>query len=238
VARERSWTIAALLLAALFAGNCSNCARDLDGTPQGANALPLDSDRVDNLNCGHDCTDWYRTTVSGSGTLEVRVTSRPATGTPPRFYLELYRSDMRGLDSRMGEPAGSARVRGQVGPGSYLSRVRVESGAMNYEIRASMLRPPRPEKRVEPPRPVYRTISARIIEIEGRSERDQRVLIDQGETAGLRRGQKGRLVDKGRTLAELEIVEVFAEGSRARVIGRMKGVVSGETRAEIQVPVN
>ncbi len=109
---------------------------------------------------------------------------------------------------------------------------------MNYESRASMLRPPRPEKRVEPPQPVYRTISARIIETEGRSERDQRVLIDQGKTAGLRRGQKGRLVDKGRTLAELEIIEVFAEGSRAQVIGRMKGVVSGETRAEIQVPVN
>jgi hypothetical protein len=79
-------------------------------------------------------------------------------------------------------------------------------------------------------------VSARIIELEGHAGSEQRVLVDKGSDSGVRAGARGRLVDGGRTLAEIEVIQVFPEGSRARVLGGMQGAVSAETRAEIQVP--
>lgn len=240
MSRCRALTVVALLFAALLSSNCKNCEGDPDSRPEGATLLPLDRTWPNSLDCGRDCVDWYRTQVDGSGTLDVTVDSRTASGPPPRFYVELYGSDMRALGSAIGDPGGTARVRARVGPGAYLTRVRVDGGAMGYEIRARLLRPvvrkTEPEKKQQQRPAPTRQVNARVIEVEGHAGSDQRVLIDQGGNAGVRPGSRGRLVDAGRTLAEIEVIEVFPEGSRARVLGRMQGVVSSETRAEIQVP--
>jgi hypothetical protein len=52
----------------------------------------------------------------------------------------------------------------------------------------------------------------------------------------MRAGLRGRLVDGGRELARIEIEEVFAEGSRARIRGTLQGPVTPSTLAEIEVP--
>jgi hypothetical protein len=239
VARGRAFSIAALLFAALASSHCSTCEKDTDGVPEGATLLPLDRTWPNSLDCGRDCVDWYRTPLDGSGTLEVRVEPRAAAGPPPRFHVELYRGDLSALGSAIGDPGGAARVQARVAAGSALTRVRVEGGAMGYEIHARLLRPasaPRPPPPPAPPQPRFQTVSARIIELEGHAGSEQRVLVDKGSDSGVRAGARGRLVDGGRTLAEIEVIQVFPEGSRARVLGGMQGAVSAETRAEIQVP--
>jgi hypothetical protein len=239
VARGRAFSIAALLLAALASSHCSTCEKDTDGVPEGATLLPLDRTWPNSLDCGRDCVDWYKTPVDGSGTLEVRVDPRPGAGPPPRFHVELYRADLSALGSAIGDPGAAAGVRTRVAAGSTFTRVRVEGGAMGYEIHARLLRPsssappPRPPA---PPPPRFQTVTARVIELEGRAGSEQRVLVDKGSNSGVRAGARGKLVDAGRTLAEIEVIEVFADGSRARLLGPMHGVVSAETQAEIQVP--
>lgn len=234
---HRAFAGGALLLVALLAGSCQ-CQKDTDGVPAGANPLPLDQERLDHLQCAPDCADWFRTSVADSGTLVVRVTPR-GTSTAARFHLELYREDMTPLDSAIGQPGKPARVAAHVRPGSYLSLVRVDSGRLDYEIvprlRRDQARPPPPSPPPPPP-PAYRTVEARVVEME-RAGSEQRVVLDQGEQAGIRSGQRGRLVDGGRTLAEIEVIAVFPTGSRAKIVGSMSGGVSRTTRAEIRVRV-
>jgi hypothetical protein len=62
------------------------------------------------------------------------------------------------------------------------------------------------------------------------------VLIDGGRRDALRAGLRGRLVDGQRTLGRVVVVEVFEEGSRARVEGPLSGDITPETVAEIEVP--
>jgi len=62
------------------------------------------------------------------------------------------------------------------------------------------------------------------------------VLLDAGSTQGLRVGLRGRLLDGGRAIATLEIVEVYPEGCLARVEGT-SGPIGATSSAEIEIPI-
>lgn len=236
----RFWKFAAVTLATLLFSSCSTCVKDPDGVRDGANPLALKRQWSDGLSCGGDCADWYRTELTRAGTFAVDVDSTASARSPSSFTVELWSPDGRRLDSKLGTPGRAVQVRAPVRAGTVYSVVRVAEGDLGYTIRARLLTAraaPEPTPAPPPPPQVrYRKVTASVIELEGRGE-GQRVLIDKGTGDGLQRGQRGRLVDGGRTLAEIEVVEVFAEGSRARLLGRLEGVVSGSTRAEIQVRV-
>lgn len=233
------WRIAAVLFVTAAVSSCSNCGSDPDGIREGANVLALKRQWSDSLSCGPDCADWYRTQVASSGTFAVDIDSTASAKSPPSFSVELWSQDGRRLDSKLGTPGGAVQVRAPVSAGWVYTAVKVSKGDLGYSVRARLLTaraPSPPSPPPSPPRVRYKDVTASVIELEGHGE-GRKVLIDKGTDAGLRSGQRGRLVDGGRTLAEIEIVEVFAEGSRARLLGKIGGVVSGSTRAVIQVPV-
>lgn len=237
--RKSVWKVGAVFLVTLVVSSCSTCVKDPDGIRDGANALALQRQWSDSLSCGADCADWYRTSVPSSGTFALIVDSTASAKSPPSFAVELWSQDGRRLDSKLGTPGSGVQVRAPVSAGTVYTVVKLSKGDVAYTIRARLLAAkadPPPQTTPRPPPVRYRTVSASVIELEGRGQ-GQKVLIDKGTNDGLQRGQRGRLVDGGRTLAEVEIVEVFAEGSRARLLGKLGGVVSGNTRAEIQVRV-
>ena len=236
---EHAWKVAAVLFVTAAVSSCSNCGNDPDGIRDGANVLALQRQWSDSLSCGPDCADWYRTQVSSSGTFAVDIDSTASAKSPSSFTVELWSQDGRRIDSKLGTPGRALQVRAPVTAGWVYTAVKVSKGDLGYTIRARLLKAkaqPRPAPVPQAPRVQYRSVTASVIELEGHGQ-GRKVLIDKGTDAGLRSGQKGRLVDGGRTLVEIEIVEVFAEGSRARLLGKLGGVVSGSTRAVIQVPV-
>ncbi len=62
-------------------------------------------------------------------------------------------------------------------------------------------------------------------------------MIDRGRADGLGPGMRGRLIDDGRPIATVEIVDSYEEGSRARIEGALLAPIRPDTRAEIDVPV-
>jgi hypothetical protein len=73
--------------------------------------------------------------------------------------------------------------------------------------------------------------------VEARADGGEAVLIDQGSRAGVERGQRGRLLVGGRKVAEIEILDVYPDGSRALVRGSLGSALTPDTVAEVDVPL-
>jgi len=82
-------------------------------------------------------------------------------------------------------------------------------------------------------RPTSRTLHARVLEVEGGSD----VLIDAGTRQGVRPGDRGTLREAGRVIAQIEIVAVYADGSRARVQGTRSAPITARTGVALQMPI-
>jgi hypothetical protein len=85
---------------------------------------------------------------------------------------------------------------------------------------------------VEPPVPVY--IRSDLLEVERSSGQPVAVLLEAGAGEGLRRGMVGELVDGGRVIGELEIIAVYDDGSRARIVGDLVAPITIDTSARLQ----
>src|SRR4030095_14214787 len=107
---------------------------------------------------------------------------------------------------------------------------------VGYALRAGFKAAPPPPP-APPPAPRFETRRAAVLEVEGGRTSEQTVLLDAGEAAQLRPGMRGVLVDAGKKLGSVVIVNVYPDGSRARVEGVLAGPISPRTVAEIQVPL-
>ena len=87
-------------------------------------------------------------------------------------------------------------------------------------------------------RPRFETSYWMVLEVEGAGGQPRFVVIDGGRKNGLRRGFRGRLIEGGRSIAEIEIVEVYDDGSRARIATELADRITPRTAAEIDVPVD
>lgn len=76
-------------------------------------------------------------------------------------------------------------------------------------------------------------LSAEVLDVEQEDGNPAYVLLDAGEPQNLRVGMRGRLHESGRTIGEIEVVEVYRDGSRARLIGGLDGEITIDTAAEI-----
>ena len=238
--RRRIWKIGAVIVATLLVSSCAGCPQDPDGTREGANPLALNRQWSDSLSCGADCADWYRVEVPSSGTVAVDVESTASSKSPSSYTVELWSGDGRRLDSKLGNPGRAVQVRAPVPAGTAYTVVRLTQGDLGYTIRARLLRArepaPAPREPAPPPPPRTRDVTGSVIEVEGHGA-SQKVLIDKGKPDGIQVGQRGRLVDGGRKIADIEIIQVFPDGSRARMLGKPSGVIKGSTRAVVKVPV-
>jgi hypothetical protein len=121
--------------------------------------------------------------------------------------------------------------------GSYVVEVRATDGLDTavHKVAVKVVpagpRPPPP-----PPKPRFDTrTNIGILEVE-RSPSGGTVLIEVRGGDGAEKGQRGRLMSGGRRIADIQIIEVYSEGSRARLLGEPSEVITGATRAEIDVP--
>ena len=222
----------ALCVAAL---GCFRPPPDPDGVRDGALALAAQARRADQLRCdAGDCADWYRIDLARPGALSLEVD----TGALARAYaLELYDAAGKRLARVDGRPGERAAARADLEPGSYfvaLTTPTIEAGLLRR-----LFGPPSGsgwsytlESRFDAlPEIVYRTVGSEVLEISGAE-----VLIGAGTAQGIQPGYRGTLLEGGRAIAEIQIVAVYQEGSRARIEGTPSAPITPETRAEVRVP--
>ncbi|HBZ71695.1 MAG TPA: hypothetical protein DEP35_19005 [Deltaproteobacteria bacterium] len=246
-------------LAAAALGAALGCAKkvDPDAEPSGATPLPLETWKADSLNCKDgDCADWYRFEAPDPGRVSVEVVavSKDAKPTPP---YSVVITD--GGATKFGEAkSGAAPITGLEArvdkPGVYFLEIAEppDTGALGYELRVNFqadapppLPPPPPKKKehraaAKPAEPAAapraQKLTGTVIETEGATGKVEAVLIDLGTPRGVKPGMRGRLVDHGRQIASIEIIEVYRSGSRARIDGYLSGSIGPATAVEIEVP--
>jgi hypothetical protein len=245
----------ALIALPLFAASCSMCQPppDPDGVKTGSQPLEVGEWKRDALDCGEgDCADWYHFETKGEGTLQVdlaRVAAEDDDDELPAFSLVL--TDAEGGVLEEVQSAGKSRV-AIMNPdqkGRYLAAQRFAvtvatpaegEGALDYELRVIFTarpKPPAPKPKPAAAPPKFRTVKGRLLEVEARADGGEAVLIDQGSRAGVERGQRGRLLIGGKKVAEIEILDVYPDGSRAVVRGSLGAALTPDTVAEVDVPL-
>jgi hypothetical protein len=240
--RPQPLAFATLLLLGGALGACASAPEhpeDLDAEPTGAVSMTVGTAVGGSLECadelGPDCRDWYRFQPRQPG--QLRVTARSiapaAEGEEPTEEprpVQLQLTDSEG--TVIGEAEGpEAIVRWRVKePGALLALVRMVpgEGRIQYELTTT----------VEEARRT-RSLRRPVLEVEtGRNGGGAHVLIDGGRDQSLRVGMRGKLVQDGRSIGRIRIVEVFPQGSRAAVEGELTSPVTPETVAEIALPLN
>ena len=228
---------------------CAKQPPDGDAIPGGANALAIDTPRRDVLDCREDdCADWFRAVVPERGKLVVELSAVPPEGTDVRLALTL--ADATGAtlarDQTIGRTAISVST--DVRPATYLIAIASDhpDARFDYTVTARLVRPPppprakparKPTKAPAKPPPRFETRRAEVLEVDESGPHGRAVLLDAGEKHGLRVGQRGRLLDGGRAIATLEIVEVYPEGSLARIDGGPTAIGVSST-VEIEIPTS
>jgi hypothetical protein len=211
---------------------------------------------------GGDCGDWWLVQAPGKGKLHVELANEPlkdgdgnAKPLDPRVGLVVKLVDGGGADLSRAEAVGdaAAAITSKATEGNYFVLIEPldpkRKGATPYSLRVAFEAPkpkvkpspppPPPVVRQPPPPPPpprFQTLTTAILEIEGPPGRPTHVLLEGGRSAGLRAGLAGRIVDGGRTIAPVEITEVFEGGSKARIVGPPAGRITPASEVQIDVP--
>jgi hypothetical protein len=210
---------------------------DPDDRPETAIPLVFGRTHVDALDCKrNDCTDWFRVLVPEKGELDIELrpsnTAREATSVSVTL---IERSGTQVAQGRVQQtPAGQPELRlvSPVDPGLYLFALAAPKTRKRIDYRLSVLfRPAPPPPRPKTKAPVFKKVPSAVLEVEGK----RTVLLEAGVRSGIRPGQSGKLIDDGRVIGEIVVIEVYNDGSRARIEGALTGAITARTRAEIQV---
>jgi hypothetical protein len=227
--------LGALVLAFGIGASCQP-PPDEDAEIGGAHSLPLDRWHRDALDCRRrvrDCADWFAFSVPGEGGVQIDL-AKVVDGTPISAF-DLIFADARGLEIQRSSNSGRSRLRldHRVGGGRYAVAVRIPedaSGGMSYELR--VLFRPKPEEKP----PQFERVSALVLEIESRPDGGEALTIDKGQKAGIARGQRGRLLEKGEVIGEIEVLDVYEDAARVAIVGVLRAPITPSTIAEVDVP--
>jgi hypothetical protein len=233
-----------LVLTACQNGAGGRAPEDLDGEPTTAVAVVVGTALGGTLECadetGPDCRDWYRFQPRQPGMLRVVAKSiAPRTegeeggaaveAAGPSRPLQLQLTDGNGTMLAEGEGE-EATVHWRIRePGALLALVTVSpgEGPIRYELTTKIEDAPR-----------TRSIRQTVLEVEApRDGGAAHVLIDGGLDQSISVGLRGKLLQDGRSIGRIRIVEVFPQGSRATVEGELASPVTPETVAEIELPL-
>jgi hypothetical protein len=210
----------------------------------------------ESLHCDDgNCRDWYQIFLSQAGDLRLDVYSPTGSGLPD-YTLILEDENERVLEELPPTGKSPRQVRRRLEAGLYRVLLRSrnkDDERLHYEILAEF-ETPRPRKksvtrprpaRPEPtkplpvkPAPEPIVVSAEVLEIEERDGQPSSVLIDAGKPQGVRAGLGGELVEKGKTIARIEVTDVYDAGSRAQILGPLEATITIDTRARIRIPAD
>ena len=247
----------ALLFVPALAMSCSMCQPppDPDGVRSGSLPLELGTWQRGALDCdAGDCADWYHFETAEEGKLQVdlaRVTTKEGDEQQPAFSLVLSDAEGGVLEEVQSGERPRVAIMNPNEKGRYLAAQRFNvtvatpaegEGKLDYELRVVFTPKPRPKpaRAAPPPRPAppkFRTVKGKLLEVEARADGGEAVLIDQGSRAGVEAGQRGRLLVGGRKVAEIQILDVYPDGSRALVRGSLGSALTPDTVAEVDVPL-
>ena len=208
----------------------------------------------DSLYCDDgNCRDWYQVFLSQAGELRLDVYSPIGEGLPD--YTLVLEDESEKLLQELSPTGKSPRtLRRRVEAGLYrvlLSSEGKDDERLHYEILAEFEAPRPRKKSVTRPRsgrpaptrqlpkmpaPEPIVVSAEVLEIEEKDGQPSSVLIDAGKPQGVLVGQGGELVEKGKTIARIEIIDVYDAGSRAQILGPLEATITIDTRARIRIP--
>lgn len=224
---------------------------DGDGSSATPTQLELNRSRSDELHCssaGGDCSDWFALEIPSTGELSLRVEAQ--AGSEPRGALSLRLHAEEPTDSPLAASrcSGTAacEIRRTVGSGRHLIELEVDPGShFRYVLHARLRsdiaadRPPGPTEsrgRAPSPTPMSTAVAARIIEFEERPGGTQAVVLDLGEADGMTVGLRGRLLRGRDSIAEIEVREVYPDGSRAQILEGAAGDITKASSAEVDLP--
>ncbi|MCG8590041.1 MAG: hypothetical protein MJE66_12190 [Proteobacteria bacterium] len=211
---------------------------DPAGEPKTAIPLRLGTAEKNQLDCRRgDCVDWYRLYVPTRGQLRVQVTTaatKPDRVVPFRVALGDERAQVL---QETASDEGSLLIHWPVSERPYFLRVRSDANtSLHYAVVAVAVveTAGRPRTVSSPPPP--RRLETLLIELEDGPGEEQYVLIGSGADAGVKQGDRGRLTEGPVTLAEIEIVEVYPDGARARLTSPLRGTLTPASGVEIDLP--
>ena len=217
---------------------CRSLPADPDGRPEGARPLEFGTAAHDSLKCDEgDCADWYTIEVDQKGPVAIQLD--PDTGPAWNVEVELLVYDEVGtvIENERTDGRPDLSVRPELAPGKYFIAVG-STTAGNVVPYALVAREEKKApaaattgKKTPATKPKVETRRGSVLEV---SDGGRSVLLDIGKSQGIKVGQKGRLLTGGAATGALEIVEVYPEGSLARVSGNAKA--EANSTAEIDVP--
>jgi hypothetical protein len=236
--------VLALVIAALMLGQAS-CGWWANRKEQKARAaaplLSLDRWEQGTLHCGRgECDEWYRLNLSQQRRI-VFEADGPVDANLPDFAIALLDSAADELAVDRVAHRRPRRIEQTLEAGLYYIHVSAldESDIqLSYKLRAKKYRAPKrvKKKSSKPKPPPMIAVSAEVLEVERSDGEPAAVLLDVGSERGTAVGQRGELVDGDRVIGQLEIVDVYAEGSRAKIVGGLTAPISLNTSARIQQP--
>ena len=230
---------------------------DLDSAQGRAVDRALNETTVDALDCrAGDCLDWHRIRLVAPGTLrlEARVARSDERASDPSLSLILadgFGERIDGLDDVRSVEQELIR---ELNPGFYL--IGVESPdrakAMAYEltprfaetvIEESAPEPTirkkktvTPRKPIEPIEPRVRRVDAEVLEVEGQLSAPTAVLLDIGRARGVFQGMSGELMEGDDLVGRIEVLDVYDEGSRARLSSPLLRPITPRVKAILLFP--
>jgi hypothetical protein len=194
----------------------------------------------DALDCGEGtAATGYRFETAEPGTLRIAAVRVDDGRELPEFSVALADADGKVLEQRAS--GGKERVRfahprrrASTRPtGRFTLAVQTppeDEGALGYELRVTFAAKPRPK----PPRRVKRRLASapcrRRCSRWRRARRRQGGADRPGQRGRSRAGQRGRLLVGGKKLAEIEIIDVYPDGSRARIRGSLGAAITPQHR--------
>jgi hypothetical protein len=201
----------------------------------------LNVEHSDRLACQNerqpDCIDWFALDLPEAGEVRLEVTAANPEGLAPDYTVTLADERTDPLQQASNQGRREVRMTWSGDPGAYL--VAVSSGPTQADLQYDIVawyQPAREAAAREDSGPRFQTSSWMVLEVESEMGRQRFVIIDGGRKNGLHRGFRGRLIERGRAIAEIEIVDVFEEGSRARIATELVDRITPQTAAEIDVP--
>ena len=96
--------------------------------------------------------------------------------------------------------------------------------------------PEAPVAAASAPEPEAVWIVAEVLDVEETAGVPSAVMIEAGEPDGVEAGMLGELFEGDEVIGQIEIVDVYPTGSRARIVGPLSAPVSFDTFSRIRVP--
>lgn len=241
-----------LLALALGAEGCANRreAKAREAAPE----LRVGEGIEDTLHCDRNhCSNWYKLVVRKP--MKVAITAdAPADPALPDFGMALLNRDLLMLEEDRVPQRRPRKIAYKLQPGlyhlhvwglgkdddrlSYKLKAKREVSRASRKPRRPATRKPRtasqPKPSAPPPPPPVFIAESEVLEVERSGGEPVAVLLEAGTSQGMEPGLVGELVDGGRVIGKLEVVDVYAEGSRARIVGGLAAPITLDTSARIQ----